>query len=246
MASATSLCIWPTCRFIFCNVSTPAGPNNATLSMIIWSKGAPIPTESTGSLGCQKRLVRICAINTFSKMGLTLYKNAKGSKGKHDIWLSYNTGCILCNKFSWKDEKIGWVNSFFFHQKVMDWITTVVSAVRSFLTGISETKIKTYRIYSRMPSTFGLQAISGGLRLLASTWNLVGQSLLEDSPRTKSSTLAKGMSATVSILSRQPSTLFHTRSPEENSKFGGLCTGRDRISSHLAIYKNTRKLHLVN
>lgn len=94
----------------------------------------------------------------------------------------------------------------------------------------------TYRIYSRMPSTLGLQLVFGWRRRLASTWNRVGHSLLEDSPLTKSSTLAKGITATLSFLSRQPSTFDHTSSAAENSKVGGFCTGRDRISSHLAIY----------
>lgn len=93
----------------------------------------------------------------------------------------------------------------------------------------------TYRIYSSIPSTFGLQFIVGGRLRRASTWNLVGHSLLFDSPLTKSFTLENGISASLSIESFHPSTLDHMISDAENSGVGGFWTGRVKISSHLAI-----------
>ena len=109
-----------------------------------------------------------------------------------------------------------------------------------------EKKDRTYRIYSRIPSTFGLKlALSCRFRL-ASTWNFVGHSLLADSPLTKSSTLAKGITATRSFLSHQPSTLDHTRSAAENSKVGGFCTGRkvDDFGKPVPVPENwVKKFH---
>lgn len=66
---------------------------------------------------------------------------------------------------------------------------------------------------------------------------------LEDSPLTKSSTLAKGIRAILSPHWRPPSNLTQFMWAAENSGQRGSCTGRFRMPSILGIYNSQNKIN---